>query len=246
MRLDKFMTMQGYGSKKQVKRIIYQRKVEIDSEIVLKEGFNVDPAIHKVTIGTSKFSKPVHVYYMLNKPNGVVSAVKDSNYQTSIDLISKNDQREGLYPIGRLDRDTEGLQILTTNGLLGHELLMPYNKVIKKYRVLVNGKITEEDVSAFKNGIKFCNGFQCKQATLTPIDTNKQESLVEVEISEGQLHQVKKMFLSVGKKVSYLKRLSMGPIDLDSSLNNGSYRPLTNSELQRLKPYFNQKRDNQQ
>ncbi len=239
MRLDKLMSINGYGSRKQVKRLVQQKKVIIDSQVILNEGYNVEPAIQQVLIAGKELKEPAHVYYMLNKPNGAVSAVRDTAFQTVVDLIKQKDQAAGLFPVGRLDRDTEGLQLLTNNGQLAHQLLQPQKKVTKCYEAIVNEIVTEEDQKKFSEGIIFEGGFVCKPAKLIIKGYQEGNSIIEVSITEGQLHQVKKMFLAVGKKVVYLKRISMGPLFLDKKLSIGEYRPLTYTELLSIKPYFN-------
>jgi 16S rRNA pseudouridine516 synthase len=179
-----------------------------------------------------------NVYYMLHKPAGVVTAVSDEGNRTVIDLIDPSDRRPGLYPVGRLDKDTEGLLLITDNGQLGYQLLLPHKKVMKRYEVVVNERVTTADQEAFAEGIVFHGGTTCKPARLTILSHGDDESRVLLDISEGKFHQVKKMFLSVGKKVTYLKRLTMGPIELDESIPPGSYRPLNEAELEQLKPYF--------
>ena len=175
---------------------------------------------------------------MLHKPAGVVSAVSDAVNQTVIDLIDPSQRVPGLFPVGRLDKDTEGLLLLTNNGQLGYQLLIPKKEVAKIYEAVVNEIVTSEDLAAFTAGIVFDGGVKCKPAKLTILSHSDIESRVLLEISEGKFHQVKKMFLSVGKKVIYLKRLSMGPLQLDNTLPIGAYRALHAEELVALKPYF--------
>lgn len=238
MRLDKLLFETGYGSRNQVKQLIKRKQVRINGELVLTDGYNVDPELQTVLVSGKQVHYQAHVYYMLNKPAGVVSAVRDANNQTVIDLISKKDQRPGLFPVGRLDRDTEGLLLITNNGQLAHQLLVPKKEVIKKYEAIVNEPVTDEDVQAFKEGIIFHGGIQCKPAELRILETIENESRVLLAISEGKFHQVKKMFLSVGKKVTYLKRVAMGTLVLDEVLEKGSYRALTNEELENYQRYF--------
>ncbi|EOI06401.1 pseudouridine synthase [Enterococcus moraviensis ATCC BAA-383] len=238
MRLDKVLEVEKIGSKRKVKTLIRSKQVRVDGQIVMDESLNVDAALQEIYVGDKKIQQESHVYYMLNKPQGVVTAVKDTRHQTVIDLISQSDQRTGLYPIGRLDRDTEGLLLITDNGQLGYQLLLPHKKVSKRYEVRVNAMLTTNDCNVFAEGIIFSDGTTCKPATLTILASENNESHVYLDITEGKFHQVKKMFLSVGKKVIYLKRLSMGPIQLDPTLEIGAYRPLNQEELQELLPYF--------
>ena len=238
MRLDKLLEQQRIGSKRKVKAMIRSKQITIDGQIVMDESLNVDAALQEIFVGDKKIQQQTHVYYMLNKPKGVVTAVKDDQHQTVIDLIRTHDQRSGLYPIGRLDRDTEGLLLITDNGQLGYQLLLPHKKVSKRYEVIVNEPLTSNDYEAFFEGIVFSDGKRCKPAKLTILTSEKNKRHAYLDITEGKFHQVKKMFLSVGKKVVYLKRLSMGPIQLDTDLDLGEYRSLNQAELQTLLPYF--------
>jgi 16S rRNA pseudouridine516 synthase len=221
-----------------VKKLIRSKQVSIDGEIVLAENHNVDPQIQAVVVSGKTLTHRTNVYYMLHKPAGVVTAVSDEGNRTVIDLIDPSDRRPGLYPVGRLDKDTEGLLLITDNGQLGYQLLLPHKKVTKRYEVVVNERVTAADQEAFAEGIVFHGGTTCKPACLTILSHGDDQSRVLLDISEGKFHQVKKMFLSVGKKVTYLKRLTMGPIELDESIPPGSYRPLNEAELEQLKPYF--------
>lgn len=238
MRLDKLLSETGYGSRKDVKRLIRGKQVRIDGKVVLTDNYNVDPQLQLVVVAGKTVSIQSHVYYMLHKPAGVVTAVSDADNRTVIDLIDPADRLPGLYPVGRLDKDTEGLLLITDNGQLGYQLLLPHKKVMKRYEALVNERVTGADQEAFADGIVFHGGERCKPAKLTILSQGEAESRVLLDISEGKFHQVKKMFLSVGKKVTYLKRLSMGPLELDATLPAGSYRPLHPEEMELLKPYF--------
>lgn len=238
MRLDKLLELEKIGSRRKVKALIRSKQVTVDGQIILDESQNVDAELQKIYVGNKKIKRSAHVYYMLNKPQGVVTAVKDAHHQTVIELLDVKDQRAGIYPIGRLDRDTEGLLLLTDNGQLGYQLLLPHKKVTKRYEVVVNERLTEADCEIFADGIIFSDGKKCKPAELTILSSETKKSRAYLDITEGKFHQVKKMFLSVGKKVVYLKRLSMGPIQLDPTLSLGEYRSLNQEELKTLLPYF--------
>lgn len=234
MRLDKLLEAKGYGSRKKVKQLIKRKQVLVDGQVILADGYAVDPLFQQVVVSGKQLTDEAHVYYMLNKPAGVVSAATDTKNQTVIDLIHSTDRRPGLFPVGRLDRDTEGLLLITNNGQLAHELLVPKKEVVKCYEAVVNERVTAADIKAFEQGITFHGGIQCKPAKLTILSATDDESRVRLEISEGKFHQVKKMFLSVGKKVVYLKRISMGDLVLDPTLGLGEYRPLTKEEFHLL------------
>ena len=169
----------------------------------------------------------------------MVTAKRDREHQTVFDLLKSEAKVDQLVPVGRLDRDTEGLLLMTSNGQLVYDLLHPTKKVVKVYQAVINEHVTQEDVEAFAEGIVFLDGPKCQPAQLTILayDEKTNESFVELAISEGKFHQVKKMFLACGKKVIALKRVAMGPLRLEN-LEMGSYRKLTAEELQQLKAYF--------
>lgn len=243
MRLDKLLEAARVGSRKQVKRFLVTRQVKVAGQVVQTGAYNVDPALQRVTLKDQVIEGPAHVYYMLNKPQGAVSAVSDKRHQTVVELIAEPDRRAGLFPVGRLDRDTEGLLLLTDNGKLAHQLLGPLKGVVKQYEAVVNEEVTEEDVMAFQEGIIFHGGVRCQPANLQIVSANQNESRILLGITEGKFHQVKKMFLAVGKKVTYLKRVTMGSLVLDETLKPGDYRQLTPEELSLLQGYFNERGD---
>ena len=237
MRLDKLLAQAGFGSRGQVKKLIRSRQVRVDGEFAVADNLNVDPSLQDITVSGKPFSYSPDVYYILNKPNGVVSAVRDEQYQTVIDLIDPSDRRTGLYPVGRLDRDTEGLVLITNNGPLGFRLLHPKHHVDKTYYVEVNDELHPDAPFFFENGIVFLDGTVCKPAKLQIISSSPEISCAYITISEGKLHQVKKMFLTYGVKVTYLKRISFGPFEL-GDLPVGKYRELTEGEKTSLKDYL--------
>lgn len=179
---------------------------------------------------------------MLHKPNGVVTASKDKKLPTVMDLLPQRLQSNQLYAIGRLDRDTTGLLLLTDNGPLGFQLLHPQYHVDKTYQVKVNGLLTPNHIQQFKDGIVFLDGTVCKPAQLEILSSSPTESRAFITISEGKFHQVKKMFLSVGVKVVSLKRVQFGDFTLDPELAEGQYRPLNPEELEIIKNYLEMSR----
>ena len=241
MRVDKVLEERQIGSRKTVKRLIQQKRVKVDGIAITNGSFNVEQAIHQLTVDDDLIAIPLHRYYMLHKPNGVVTAKTDANCQTIFDLIADDDQNDQLYPVGRLDRDTEGMLLITDNGQLGYQLLLPDKKVEKVYEATINDIVTEADITAFAEGIVFIGGEKCLPAKLEILSDHGIHSQVRVTIQEGKFHQVKKMFLACGKKLVYLKRVEMGPLVLDPHLRAGDYRPLTTNELLALKPYFRYK-----
>lgn len=235
MRLDKLIETNLKTSRKQMKRLFLMGKVKVDGEVIYQENRNVDSTLHVIEVDKKRLSTN-EVYYLLNKPQGVVTANQDQ-LSTVFDLLKPEDWREDLTAVGRLDRDTEGLLLLTSNGQLSYELLQPKKKVTKTYEVRVNEVVTEEDVERFAKGITFHGGITCQPAKLKILTSTSLESRVHLTIREGKFHQVKKMFLATGKKVIYLKRIAMGPLELQN-LPVGTYRSLTLEELNQLKPYF--------
>ncbi|MCU9533703.1 pseudouridine synthase [Streptococcus sp. CSL10205-OR2] len=238
MRLDKLLGELGYGSRNQVKKMIKMKQITVDNQIVLDASRNVDPSIQEVRVGSKLITYHQTIYYLMNKPQGVVTAKKDKNFQTVLDLLKETDKRADIYPIGRLDRDTEGLILLTNNGPLGYRMLHPSHHVDKTYRVTVNGFLDEDAVPFFQAGVVFLDGTVCKPADLTILSSSENESEAFVTIREGRFHQIKKMFLSYGVKVISLKRISFGPFAIEDSLLPGDYRLLTAEEKEQLKQFL--------
>lgn len=239
MRLDKLLEASRQGSRKAVKRLLIAGAVRVNGQIVREGRFNADPGVDEISVAGKRLTLVGHTYLLLNKPQGVVSAVHDQTHQTVIDLVSAHPAAGKLFPVGRLDRDTEGLLLLTDNGKLAYELLRPEKAVVKRYEVTVNGLVTAVDQAAFKAGIVFHGGIQCQGAELLILTANEDASRVYLDITEGKFHQVKKMFLAVGKKVTSLKRLQMGSLKLPPDLALGEYRELNEAEVAKLKHFFN-------
>lgn len=234
MRLDKLLAHCGFGTRKEVKTLIKNGYVKVNGEVIKKDKHHVDPVGDKVYVDDEQIHYQQFVYYMLNKPAGYVSATEDNVYPTVIDLIEEN-YRQDLFPVGRLDIDTEGLLLITNDGVLAHQLLSPKKHCPKVYYAKIKGVVTNEDVQIFLSGVTIDDGYQCQSAHLKILSTTDTESEIEVEIYEGKFHQVKKMFKAVGKEVIYLQRIRMKNLTLDESLQLGQYRQLTDEELDRLK-----------
>lgn len=200
MRLDKIIEENLKTTRKEMKRLFLMKKVLIDDKVEMNPQRNVDSKLHKIQVDGQKLQTN-HVYYLLNKPSGVVTAKKDTKFQTATELVKESERPEALYPVGRLDRDTTGLLLLTDNGQLGYDLLQPESKVTKTYRVIVNEAVTMEDVKAFKAGIVFHGGVRCQPARLSIVSSASRFSEVLLTIKEGKFHQVKKCFWLVGKKL---------------------------------------------
>ena len=235
MRLDKYLAEMGVGTRQEVKKQIRQRKVTVNGTVVKAADTKIDETCDEVTIGGRNISYVSYEYYMLNKPAGVVSATEDRRDTTVIDLI-KEKKRKDLFPVGRLDKDTEGLLLITNDGDLAHRLLAPKKHVDKVYYAKVAGIVTEEDVERFAQGIDIgTDEEEMTRPAQLDILKSGEESEIRLTIHEGKFHQVKRMMEALGKKVTYLKRLSMGPLALPSDLPTGKYRPLTEKELELLK-----------
>jgi len=233
MRLDKLLAHCGFGTRKEVKALIKQGIVSVNNEIVYKDKTQVDPHHDIIMVDGEIIQYEEYVYYMLNKPAGYVSATRDNIYPTVIELIDDY-YRDDLFPVGRLDIDTEGLLLLTNDGVLAHQLLSPKHHCPKVYFAKVKGIVNENDVLAFQEGIQL-DDYQCMSAQLNILAVDENSSEVKVTIFEGKFHQVKKMFIAVGKEVTYLKRIRMKNLSLDPCLELGEFRRLTDEELDRLK-----------
>ena len=234
MRLDKLLANMGYGTRKEVKQLLKQKGVTVDGEIVKDSSMHVNPDSQEVSVFGERVEYTEFIYLMMNKPPGVISATEDHVDQTVIDLLDPLAQHFKPFPVGRLDKDTEGLLLITNDGQLAHNLLSPKKHVPKTYYAKIDGIVTESDIEAFKQGVELDDGYVTKPGELV-ILTSGPKSEIELTIQEGKFHQVKRMFESVEKKVTYLKRLSMGSLKLDETLNLGDYRELTEEELRGLK-----------
>ena len=210
----------------------------VDDRPARKLSQNVDTGLQTITLEEQPVLGKPHQYFMMNKPLGVVTANSDRKHQTVLDLIRPEDFNEDLYSVGRLDRDTCGLLLITDNGPLGFQLLHPQYHITKMYEVEVNGLLDNQMIKAFQKGIVFLDGTICKPALLTIHSSTPNKSTATVTISEGKFHQIKKMFLTVGVKVTSLKRTHFGAFELDPNLAAGEYRAFNQSELEIVKHYL--------
>lgn len=233
MRLDKFLANAGIGTRSEVKQYIKKGFIQVNGLPAKKADLSINEDQDEILFQNKPVSLQTWFYYMLNKPQGVISATEDNFQKTVLDLL-RTDKRTDLFPVGRLDKDTEGLLLITNDGALSHDLLSPKKHVSKTYFAKIEGVVTNEDVEIFKRGVVIDEDFTALPANLKIISSGP-ISEIEVEIFEGKFHQVKRMFQAVDKKVVFLKRLSMGPLLLDDSLMPGEYRPLTDNELHKLK-----------
>ncbi|OQM45731.1 16S rRNA pseudouridine(516) synthase [Anoxybacillus sp. UARK-01] len=234
LRIDKMLANMGYGTRKEVKKLLKSGVVKMDGVIVKDPKTQVNPETQIVTVWGEEVEYKEFVYLMMNKPPGVISATEDDMEETVVDLLEEEDQIFAPFPVGRLDKGTEGLLLLTNDGQLAHQLLSPKKHVPKTYFAVIEGEVNEEDIAAFRRGVILDDGYETKPAELIILKAGTRSD-VEVTITEGKFHQVKRMFQAVGKRVVYLKRIQMGPLALDPSLALGEYRELTEEEIEMLK-----------
>lgn len=225
MRLDKYLAEMGAGTRKEIGKAVRAGRVTVNGQTAKNAAMQVT-AEDEVSMDGVPVEYEEYVYYMLNKPAGVISATEDARERTVLDLISER-QRKGLFPVGRLDRDTEGLLLITNDGGLAHRLLSPRHHVDKVYYARLDGPVGEAEKALFAQGLKVDETLTALPAELEILEPATE---VRVTIREGKFHQVKRMFEAVGREVLYLKRLSMGPLALDESLPKGDYRRLTAEE----------------
>lgn len=238
IRLDKYLADVGGGTRTKVKQLIRRGSVVVNDNLIRQADYKVDLDNDIVMVDGKRVSYEEFQYYMLNKPAGVVSARTDNRDKTVLELIDEGKRRD-LFPVGRLDKDTEGLLIITNDGKLANNLLAPGKHVDKCYYARIDGEVTEETVARFREGLDIGDEKLTAPARLTILSCNMTEetceSEIEITITEGRYHQIKRMFEAVGMKVTYLKRLSMGELKLDDSLLCGEYRKLSDSEIKLLK-----------
>jgi len=232
LRLDKYLADMGIGTRSEIKLWIRKGRVKVNDVVVNTPESKVTME-DTIYFDDRKVSYHKFSYYMLHKPAGVVSATRDNYSQTVLDLID-DARRKDLFPVGRLDKDTEGLLLITNDGDLAHKLLSPKKHVDKVYYAKVRGEVNEEDQKAFLEGVMIDEDYRTLPAKLTILQSGD-ISEIELTIQEGKFHQVKRMFQAVGKEVIYLKRLSMGCLTLDENLQPGEYRELTEDEVWQLK-----------
>lgn len=230
-RLDKILANTGRWSRKEVRELVRAGRVEVDGVVASAHDAKYDPSA-RFRVDGADISGEKLVYLMLHKPAGLVSATEDPREATVLDLLPEHLKRVGLFPAGRLDKDTEGLLLLTNDGPLAHRLLAPRHHVDKTYFVRVDGVLDETDTAAFAAGLTLGDGLECLPAGL---DILAEPDTAIVTLREGKYHQIKRMLASRGKPVVYLKRLTMGPLVLDESLAKGEWRPLTAEELSAIR-----------
>ena len=233
MRLDKFISATTTLSRAEAKKVI-KKGILINDKLIKTPDYKIDEINDQVIVNGNRLFYQKYVYIMMNKPQNVISATEDAIDKTVVDLLEEKDRIYKVFPVGRLDKDTEGLMLLTNDGNLAHKLISPKKDVEKKYYVEVSGELKEEHLSLVKEGLVIDEGYKCKSARLEALESSKVKSIANIYITEGKFHQVKRMMKALGTTVTYLKRLSIGTLELDKNLKLGAYRYLTDKEIKNL------------
>ena len=232
MRLDKFLCEMGIGTRSEVKSYLKKGQITVNGEIIKKPETKIDENKDVVAYLGQALCYEAVQYFLLNKPSGCVTATRDHLSETVMSFLPDN-CRDDLFPVGRLDKDTEGLLLITNDGQLAHELLSPRKHVDKTYYAVIDGEVREEHIGQFAEGLNIGDEDLTMPAKLVILKSGE-TSEIELTIQEGRFHQVKRMFEAIGTKVTYLKRISMGPLTL-GDLEPGEVRVLTENEIQKLK-----------
>lgn len=237
MRLDKYLASCGVGTRTEVKKILKQKKVSIAGQIEINPKLQINEATTAVCVAGQQIIYVKYQYFLLNKPTGVITATKDKNQKTVLDCIHPNDWQEDLFPVGRLDKDTTGLVLITNDGSLAHKLLSPKKHIKKVYSAVISGEVNSQTIKKFSKPMRLKNGDITKPADLVlkEYSAKRNISQVIIAISEGKYHQIKRMFAANGMHVEALQRIKMGNLILPSELKQGEYRRLTEKEVENLK-----------
>ena len=233
MRLDKFISTTTTLSRAEAKKVI-KKGILINDKLIKTPDYKIDEFKDQVIVNGNRLVYQKYVYIMMNKPKDTVSATEDAIERTVVDILRDEDRIYKVFPVGRLDKDTEGLMLLTNDGELAHKLISPKKDVEKKYYVEVSGELKNEHLKIIKEGVILEDGYRCKPARLEILHSSEGNSKANIFITEGKFHQVKRMMKSLGTTVTYLKRLSIGSLKLDENLKLGEYRYLTDDELNKL------------
>ena len=229
-RLDKILASQGTLSRRDVKGIIKKGRVIINGKVVKDSAVKVDLNIDEVRIDGEIINLKKHIYIMMNKPQGVISASDSENDETVVDLVPEELFRKGLFPAGRLDKDTTGFVLITDDGDFAHKILSPKNHIFKTYLARLEHQLSDDNIKMLENGITLADGTTLKEAKVEIVE-HSENPLVKIMICEGKYHQVKRMFAAAGNKVIALHRSKMGNLDLDENLMPGECREITPDEL---------------
>lgn len=227
-RLDKILASQGVGTRSEVRKMIWSGKVTVDGTVCRAIDQKLEPSEHDIAVGGNAICYRKHLYIMMNKPDGVVSASNDSHVKTVIDILPSDLRRRGLFPVGRLDKDTTGLLIITDDGAFAHSVTSPGKKVYKTYRVSLDGALSEGSIELLRSGVVIDGNEKCLPAQVAVLD--EEHFIYEVKICEGKYHQIKRMAQAVGRSVTALERTAVGGLSLDETLARGGARELTDRE----------------
>ena len=233
MRLDKFISTTTTLSRAEAKKVI-KKGILINDKLIKTPDYKIDEFKDQVIVNGNRLVYQKYVYIMMNKPKDTVSATEDAIERTVVDILRDEDRIYKVFPVGRLDKDTEGLMLLTNDGELAHKLISPKKDVEKKYYVEVSGELKNEHLKIIKEGVILEDGYRRKPPRLEILHSSEGNSKANIFITEGKFHQVKRMMKSLGATVTYLKRLSIGSLKLDENLKLGEYRYLTDDELNKL------------
>lgn len=231
MRVDKLLSHLGYGSRKDVKNLLKKGLFSVNGKTVKEGKVHVNPKEDELVLSGEHLEYRSYIYLMMNKPAGVLSATEDHAQSTVLDLLTEDDRLFEPFPVGRLDKDTTGMLLLTNDGKWAHSISSPKRKVNKTYQVILSEPITEGMIQALEDGVLLDDGYQTLPAEVKIPDSNESFHKVHIIIQEGKYHQVKRMFAAVGNHVRQLKRLKIGDVSLDQSLQPGEYRELTEEEI---------------
>lgn len=231
LRLDRMLSGQGIGTRREIKKALSGGCVTVRGKVVSNPSMKIDTDKDEVCVDGKPLFYREHIYIMMNKPSGVISASDDPREKTVIDLLPRELHRPGLFPAGRLDRDTEGFLLITDDGLFAHNILSPKKHVEKEYFVVIDSPLTQKQTDSFRKGVVIDGGITCLPAMLKVPDDASGGKNVIVTIHEGKYHQIKRMFEALGREVLYLKRTAMGGLSLDPSLKPGAAREISDEEL---------------
>ena len=238
IRVDKYLADMSVGTRSQIKAMAKAGKIKVNNQVIKDTGLKIDTDKDVVLADGIEVTYRTYEYYMLNKPSGVVTAVTDAKDRTVMDLL-KDINRKDLFPVGRLDKDTVGLLLMTNDGELAHEMLSPKKHVDKTYYAEIDGTLSEAMCEEVRQGVFIEKDRKSKSAELEVLENTEEKTAVHLTIQEGRFHQVKKMFAAVGRTVVFLKRISFGTLTLDEQLQEGEYRPLTAEEIDALYQWRN-------
>lgn len=235
MRLDKYLASMGLGTRSEIKKLINQKRVQVNGETIRKSDYKVQEGKDHIQLDGQSVHYQAHIYIMMNKPQGVITANKDDRHKTVMDLVGQAYGSREIHAVGRLDKDTEGLLILTNDGDFNHSIMSPKRHVKKTYYVEVDGPVDQNHIQAFANQLPIDKGDICQASDLEIIEAGDQGSRVYLTIQEGKYHQVKRMFMAFKLRVTFLKRVAIGGLALDPDLGLGDHRLLTQEEVDLIK-----------